>query len=54
MSMAVSTRRRRRLIVAVLGRHAGHKLVVLQFRGLQAQHTGRSCSAAQKKTSTTK
>jgi hypothetical protein len=40
-------------MVEVLGRSAGCRVVVVQFRGLQAQHTGRSCSAAQKWTIST-
>jgi hypothetical protein len=50
MSIAVSTRRRRRLSVEALGIVAGRKVVVDQFRSSQAQHMGRSCSAAQSKT----
>ncbi|MFO0949883.1 MAG: hypothetical protein U0835_01765 [Isosphaeraceae bacterium] len=53
MSRAVSTRRRRRLSVDGLGIVNGRSVVVDQFRSSHAQHTGRSCKAAQKKTSKT-
>src|SRR5262249_12468191 len=42
----------RRLMVEGEGRRRGLSVVVLQWRGWQAQQTGRSCRAAQSKTAT--
>jgi hypothetical protein len=52
ISIAVSTRRRRRDRVEGLGNRPGRRLVVDQCRGLQAHFTDRSCRAAQQKTRT--
>jgi hypothetical protein len=49
ISIAVSTRRSRREMLAGLGSRGGRNVVVLPFRRSQVQPAGRSCRAAQEK-----